>query len=122
MDLQAWTEDQNPDAAGHYKWRFKVTMAAGGLVERAGPADYEAPADGYRQSFEYTMPKDPPDGQWSFTLAKSFFLRLEDDTYGVLHVEMVAAGRHFATFRSRLSPVAGSRHLEPPPQPPTKRR
>ena len=122
VDLQAWTDDQTPDADGHYHWRFRVTVAAGGLVERAGLADYVAPADGYRQSFEYMMPKDPPDGQWSYTLSKSFFVRLKDDTYGVLQVEMVAAGAHFVTCRSSVNPQAGSRNLQPPPQPVRMRR
>jgi hypothetical protein len=117
VDLQAWTEDQTPDAAGHYDWRFKVTVAAGGLAERAGPADFEAPADGYRQSFEFSMAKDPPDGRWGYTLARSFFVHLGDNTYGLLQVELVAGGAHFVTFRSSVNPLAGSRNLQPPPAP-----
>lgn len=47
VDLQTWTEDQQPDANGQYNWRLKITVSAGGLVERVGPADWEAPMKGY---------------------------------------------------------------------------
>ena len=122
VDLQAWTDDSAPNADGHYNWRCKITPAAGGLVERVEATNYEAPADGYQRAFEFSMDQNLPGDQWNFTMAKSFFVHFEDDTYGLLQVQLVAAGTHFATVRSSVNPVAGSRHLEPPPTPATKRR
>jgi hypothetical protein len=122
VELQAWTDDQNPSPENRYSWRFKVTVPNGGLVERLDPLLYAAPADGYTREFDYAMDGTAAGDAWQSTMAKSFFIHLNDDTYALLQVQLVAAGAHFVTVFSSLNPAAGSRNLQPPPAPKKMRR
>jgi hypothetical protein len=122
VELQAWTEDQNRNAEGQYPWRFKIKVAAGGLLERQDPAGFLAPESGYAPEFEQAMNPATAGKEWRNTLSKSFFVRLDNGTYGLLQVQMVAGGAHFVTVKAYLNPAVGSRNLTLPPPPPTKQR
>ncbi len=120
VELQCWTDDKARDAERHYDWRFKMTVSAGGLVERRGETAFTAPESGYdRQVFEYAMSKELVRNQWKDEMEKSFFVRFEDNTYAILDVHMISGGGHFAVVGFRLNPKPGSRNLEtaPPKKP-----
>ena len=120
IEMQCWTDDKIPNAERHYDWRFKMTVLSGGLEERLDEIAFIAPSSGYEErSFDYSMKKELPSNQWRDEVAKSFFVRFEDDTYAILDVNMISGGGHFAVVSSRLNPKPGSRNLEtaPPKKP-----
>ena len=120
IEMQCWTDDKNPNAERHYDWRFKMTVLSGGLEERLDEIAFIAPPSGYEgRSFDYSMKKELPGNQWKDEVAKSFFVRFEDDTYAILDVNMISGGGHFAVVSSRLNSKPGSRNLEtaPPKKP-----
>jgi hypothetical protein len=120
IELQCWTDDKVLNAERHYDWRFKMTVLGGGLEERLDEIAFIAPPSGYEErSFEFSMNKELPGNQWKDEVAKSFFVRFEDDTYAILEVNMISGGGHFAVVGSRLNPKPGSRNLEtaPPKKP-----
>lgn len=123
IELQCWTDSTNSNADRQYDWRFKVTVLNGGLEEVPNENSFIAPPSGYKNRvFDYSMKKSLPFRQWKDEVAKSFFIRFEDDTYAVLDVKMLTGGDHFAVVESRLNPQRGSRNLEtPPPQKPKYR-
>ena len=122
VEFQAWTDEQARNAEGHYDWRFKIKVAEGKLVERLDASVFVAPEAGYRLEFDYAMTRDLPGKDWRNSLSKSFFIHFNNDTYGLLNVQMVAGGAHFVTIKAYLNPAAGSRNLQPPPPPPVMRR
>ena len=116
IEMQCWTDDKIPNAERHYDWRFKMTVLSGGLEERLDEIAFIAPPSGYEErSFDYLMKKELPGNQWRDEVAKSFFVRFEDDTYAILDVNMISGGGHFAVVSSRLNPKPGSRNLETAP-------
>jgi hypothetical protein len=120
IELQCWTDDKVPNEERHYDWRFKMTVLNGGLEERLDEIAFIAPPSGYEErTFNYSMKKELPGNQWKDEVAKSFFVRFEDDTYAILDVNMISGGGHFAVVGSRLNPKPGSRNLEtaPPKKP-----
>lgn len=120
IEMQCWTDDKAPNAERHYDWHFKIRVPSGGLEERVTEIAFVAPPTGYEErSFDYSMKKELPGNQWRDEVAKSFFVRFEDDTYAILDVNMISGGGHFAVVSSRLNPKPGSRNLEtaPPKKP-----
>jgi hypothetical protein len=120
IELQCWTDDKSPNTERHYDWRFKMTILAGGMVERRNEIAFYAPETGYdQQVFEYSMAKELPGNQWKYEVKKNFFIRFEDDRYAILDVKMKTGGGHFAVVGFRLNPKPGSRNLEtaPPKKP-----
>ena len=122
VELQAWTQEESRNAAGQYDWRFKIKVPAGGLVERTDTTLFTAPETGYQTDIEYSMAQTLPASQWANSLGKSFFVHFDNDTYGLLNVQMVAGGAHFVTVKAWLNPAAGSRNLQLPPPLPVKAR
>jgi hypothetical protein len=120
IELQCWTYDQTLNSERHYDWNFKMTIPAGGMIERPNEIAFTAPMSGYeRKVFEYSMAKELPGNQWKDEVAKSFFVRFEGDTYAVLDVKMISGGGNFAVVSFLLNPKSGSRNLEtaPPEKP-----
>jgi hypothetical protein len=58
--VQAWTEDQRKDAEQHYNWRCLISVPIGGLIERAGQLDFEAPPNGYKSADDIVMLQTAP--------------------------------------------------------------
>lgn len=115
VEVQCWTQDGQPNNERHYDWRFRVSVPAGGLIERQHHVNSLAPPEGYQGSFEYSMPKELPGTQWKDSLAKSYFVQFDDGTHAILNIRMLAGGTHFVQFGSHLNPKPGSRNLETPP-------
>ena len=109
LRVEAWTEDRTKDAKQHYNWRCRISVPQGGLVERKGQFDFQAPADGYKPSDDIVMlqtaEKWQPQGQ------REYFVKLNDGRYARVQLKMIAQGNHFFRLESYLNP-SGSRNLE----------
>jgi hypothetical protein len=110
LRVEAWTEDQVKDARQHYNWRCRISVPNGGLVERKGQFDFEAPADGYNPSDEIVMPRTAE--KWQPQAKRSYFIRLAGNKYARLTFYMIAQGNHFFEIESYVNPTPDSRNLE----------
>ena len=108
LRVEAWTEDK--DIKRHYNWRCRVSVPNGGLVERKGQFDFEAPAEGYKSSDEIVMTQTAE--EWQPQAKREYFVKLPDDKYGRLTFYMITQGDHFFEIESYLNPTPGSRNLE----------
>jgi hypothetical protein len=112
LRVEAWTQNQgmNPNKGEPYDWRCRLTVPGGGIVERNGTFDFEAPEGAYESSAE--LAEDHRDTRWRDNLSKQFFVRLLDGRYARISIEMITSGDHFVVFESFLNPVPGNRNLE----------
>jgi hypothetical protein len=110
--VEVWTQNQglNPNQGQHYDWRCRLTIAGGAIVERSGQFDFEAPESGYAVAAELEQPATAE--RWRPSMAKQFFVRLADNRYARINLEMIARGDHFIVLESFLNPKPGSRNLE----------
>lgn len=114
--FERWANDQAKNQRGHFDWRLRITVPGGGLAERNGQFDFEAPEGGYKESVEINMPASLGD-QWSYTENKSYFVRLRDGRYARFDA-MVQAGHESSALviDAFLNPKPGSRNLEYDPK------
>ncbi len=112
LRLEVWVRNQgmNPNNAEHYDWRCRVSVPGGGLIERQGPFDFQAPAGGYVQIVELSQLATAE--HWSPTIAKQLFVHLADNRFARIDFEMITGGDHFIVLESFLNPTPGSRNLE----------
>jgi hypothetical protein len=112
LRVEVWTQNQgmNPNKGEHYDWRCRLTIPGGGVVERKGQFDFEAPESGYRPSFETGMAKTAEG--WSDGFERQFFVRLADGRFARLSLEVLTGGDHFIALESFLNPTPGNRNLE----------
>lgn len=112
LRVEAWTQNQgmNPNKEEHYDWRCRLTLPGGGLIERTGQFDFEAPVDGYAPTAELAQARTAE--RWRDNMAKQFFVRLADNRFARINFEMIAGGDHFIVLESYLNPEPGSRNLE----------
>jgi len=106
--VEAWT--QAPTSGRKFAWRCRVSVPGGGLIERKGEFDFEAPSDGYEESVEITIPQDAE--QWTSQQQRNYFVRLQDNRYARVNFRMIAGGNHYFILESFLNPKPGSRNLE----------
>ena len=118
LRIEAWTQDQIVDSDGHYDWKCRISVPGGGLVERKGQFDFEAPSDGYKSSDEIEMPRTVE--HWRPQSRREYFLKLSDGRYARISVLMVAGGHHYFGVESYLNPKPGSHNLEFDPKKETK--
>lgn len=114
LRVEAWTNDQTPNAKGHYDWRCRITVPDGGLTEAEGNFAFEAPEDGYTQSIEFGEKADQP--RWLGDAERQYFVRLPDGRHARIKLRMIAAGEHFFVIESALNPEPGNRNLEAAPE------
>jgi hypothetical protein len=93
-----------------FDWRFRLSVPGGGLTERKGRFDFEAPASGYQPSIEVNMPASAEN--WSLRLTKEYFAQLSDGTYARFSIRFYPGERNFVVVESYLNPKVGSRNLE----------
>ena len=108
--VEAWTDDHAKDAKQRYNWRCRVTVQNGGLIERKGLFDFEAPLDGYRPSDELVMLQTTD--EWQPNIKRDYFIMLPNNIWGRVKFYMIAQGDHFFEIESYLNPTPGSRKLE----------
>lgn len=115
LRVEAWTNDDAPNAKGRYDWRCRVTVPGGGLAEAKGNCAFEAPEDGYVQSVDLGEKAHQP--RWLGDAERQFFVRLADGRHARIKFRMMARGEHFFVIESALNPEPGSRNLEAAPTP-----
>ncbi len=114
--VEAWISPrpQNPNSNQPYDWRCRVSVPGGGLIERKGNFDFEAPESGYQPADEINAPASL--GQkWRSQITKHYFVKLGGGTYARVEFTMTAGGERFFTIQSYLNPKPGSRNLEADP-------
>lgn len=113
LTLESWTGTKT---LNRFDWSYRLSVSEGGLVERKGEFDFEAPADGYHSQIEVKMPADAP--QWSSRLSKQYFAKLPGDRYARFSIRFYpgvkddGADRNFVVLESYVNPKPGSRNLE----------
>jgi len=110
LRVEAWTEDQTPDAKGSYNWRCLISVPNGGITERKSEFAFEAPLEGYKPDDEIIMTKTTL--RWRPEATRSYFLKLVNGNYARIEFEMIAGGNHYFRISSYLNPTDGSRNLE----------
>lgn len=111
LQIELWSAYQPPPPyGGVYDWRCRISVPGGGLVERVGEFNFEAPAENYAQAFEFKMPATTK--RWQPSLKMEFFLRLADGCYARAKLDIITGGDHFIDIESYLNPTPGHRNLE----------
>jgi hypothetical protein len=112
LRVEVWTQNQgmNPNKGEHYDWLCRLTISGGGLIERVEQFDFEAPKSGYAATAE--LAQSATAERWRPNMAKQFFVRLSDNRFARINLEMIAGGDHFIVLESFLNPKPGSRNLE----------
>jgi len=112
LRVEVWTQNQgmNPNKGEHYDWRCRLTIPGGGIIDRSGEFDFEAPAAGYLSTVE--LAQSATTDQWTPSMAKQFFVRLPDDRYARINFQIATNGDHFIMLESFLNPTPGNRNLE----------
>ena len=107
LEIQTWIGDSSKQ---RFDWLYRLSVPGGGLVERKGQFDFEAPESGYQPAIEVKMPASGE--QWSKRPKKEYFAKLADGRYARFSIRFYAGNRNFVVFESYLNPKAGSRNLE----------
>lgn len=118
VEVQCWTNDQTKDPQGRYDWKCRVTVPSGGLIERTGSFDFEAPAEGCHESIDLV----PSPERWTSHVEREYFVKLADGRYARISFCMRTGGDHFCVIESYMNPEPGSRNLEFDPSRPIKSR
>jgi len=94
-----------------FDWRYQLSVPGGGLVERKGQFDFEAPSGGYKPTTEINMPATAED--WSSRAEKQYFAKFADGRYARFLIRFYPSPqRNFVVLESYVNPTAGSRNLE----------
>lgn len=111
LQVELWSDYQPPPPHGQrYDWRVRISVPGGGLVERVGDFNFEAPAGNYAPVFEFNMPAATE--RWQSSLEKEFFLQLAGGNYARIDLKIIAGGDVFVVLESYLNPAPGHRNLE----------
>ncbi|MEM6885979.1 MAG: hypothetical protein AAF571_13205 [Verrucomicrobiota bacterium] len=111
IQFEHWGDKAEKDATGNYDWRFRITVPGGGLIEREGQFDFEAPENGYDQSVEINMPTSLGE-DWKNSVNRNYFVRLADGNYGRMQLRIYGGRRFNLTIQESLVNPSGSRNLE----------
>ncbi len=93
-----------------FDWRYQLSIPGGGLIERKGQFNFEAPAEGYQSTVETNMTTTAE--QWTSRLTKEYFAKFGDGKYARFSIRFYAGERNFVVLESYLNPTPGDRNLE----------
>ncbi|HVU17484.1 MAG TPA: carboxypeptidase-like regulatory domain-containing protein [Candidatus Didemnitutus sp.] len=116
--LQAWIYDQGlgPNSNDPYDWRFAISVPGGGSEVCSEPSTFEAPSSGYSETDEVAMPATLG-RKWRDQVARNYFLKLRNNRFARVGIQMIAGGDHYAFVTSCLNPIQGDRNLGSKPEP-----
>lgn len=117
LQITSWLGDTKQ---ARFDWRYQLNLPGGGLVERTGQFDFEAPSDGYQSVTEVNMPTTAE--QWSSDVAKTYFAKLPDGRYARISINFYPGDRNFVVVESYVNPTSGNRNLEFDPKKKIKAR
>jgi hypothetical protein len=107
LQIESWIGDTS---TRRFNWRYRLSVSNGGIAQRNGQFDFEAPSDGYRDSIEVNMLVNSE--TWSSSISKDYFARLPDGRYARFSVTFYPGKRNFVVLESYLNPTPGDRNLE----------
>lgn len=107
LQVASWVDDISQE---RYDWRYQLTLSGGGLVERKGRFDFEAPDEGYQPDVEVNMPAAA--AKWSIGAERDYFAKLADGRYARFVVRFYPRRRNFVVIESHVNPIPGNRNLE----------
>ena len=107
LQVTSWIGNSNQRP---FDWSYKLNVPGGGLIERKGQFDFEAPPDGYQSTIEVGMAANAQ--QWTSQLTKEYFAKLADGRHARFSIEFYAGKRLFVVLESYVNPARGSRNLE----------
>jgi len=107
LKLASWIGDSTKRP---FDWRYQLSVDGGGLVERKGQFDFEAPAEGYTPSIELDMPAVTE--KWVSRMDREYFAKLGNGCYARLAIRFYPGERSFVVLESYLNPTPGDRNLE----------
>lgn len=93
-----------------FDWRFQLSVPGGGLVERDGKFEFEAPLQGYSQFLEVSMASTAE--RWTSSVEKEYFIKLRNERYARILIRFYPGKRNFVVTKSYVNPKPGSRNLE----------
>lgn len=107
LEVSSWLGDisQRP-----FNWRYQLSVPGGGLIERKGQFDFEAPSDGYQPTVEIDMPTTAK--RWSSDVEKQYFAKLPNGRYARFSINFYPGERNFVVLESYVNPTPGNRNLE----------
>jgi post-segregation antitoxin (ccd killing protein) len=107
LQIASWVGDYNQS---RFDWRYQLSVPGGGIIERKGSFDFEAPADGYQPTAEINMPATAE--SWSNGGEKEYFVKLADGRYARFMIRLYPRKRNFVVIESYVNAAPGSRNLE----------
>lgn len=110
LKIECWTEPISHK--DHFNWRYRISVPGGGLADRKGEFNFEAPLEGYRLVDEFGM--NATDGKWTSNFEKQYFLKLHDGNYARVNIDFhpeTGNDWNFISLKSYINP-RGSRNLE----------
>jgi len=111
IEVRSWVRDGMKDEKGRFEWRCSISVPDGELARRQDDSVFEAPEVGYEATDEIKMTL--LDDKWKRDLGRDYFVRLHDNTYALVKIEMMAGGNYnFFLLESYLNPTVGDRNLE----------
>lgn len=95
-----------------FNWNIKIRAANGGILDTDDLFLYEAPIDGYKDTFDLEIKKE--DSNWRSSLNKQFYLKSRNgEVYSSLKVEFIPRYNGNVAIRLKwLTNPNGSRNLE----------
>jgi hypothetical protein len=90
------------------RWRCRVTIPGGGLVQVNDEFPFLAPQDGYRQTDEWIV----DERNRMQAVEKKYYVRLHDGKFGLVTLRVVGTASPYFGLSSLVNP-SGSRNLEP---------
>jgi hypothetical protein len=108
LRVESWLGDASKRP---FDWRYQLSIPGGGLVERTGHFDFEAPEGGYQPTVEINMPATAEG--WSSRMDRNYFAKLPDGRYARIKIRFYPGPqRNFVVLESYVNPQPGSRNLE----------
>ena len=107
LQIASWIDNNQQKP---YDWRYKLSVPSGGLVERTGPFDFEAPVEGYQPTAEIAMLATAE--KWSARAEKEYFVKLVDNRFARFSIRLYPGSRNYVVIESYMNPTPGSRNLE----------
>lgn len=107
LEVTSWIGDAKKRP---FDWRYQLSVPNGGIIERTGQFDFEAPADGYQPAIEISMAATAE--KWSSDVTRTYFAKLPDGRYARFSINFYPGQRNFIVLESYVNPKPGSRNLE----------
>jgi Carboxypeptidase regulatory-like domain len=110
-DIRVQVSISPATVSNRYNWICRISLLDGGIQRRADPFNFEAPESGYHEVEEIRMAAADA-RPWSPQGFGDYFVKLNNDSYARVALQIVTGGDRFITVVSYLNPTPGSRNLE----------